>query len=166
MAGLSGKEIGVVSFLELNEKFFFTRNDVKRFFRNYNELSVHLHILRKKGRIIKLNRSKYYLIPVKAFKGHWSEHPFIVIDEIFDGKNYFIGGFAAAHYWKLIDQIPTKTEVYCTSNSAVKEFFHHKIVFKRLRKRRITGFERREIKGHGFNILAREKVKEWLESKK
>ncbi len=166
MIGLSGKELEVVSFLELNEKFFFSRRDIKRFFGNYNELTVFLFKLRKKGRIVKLNRSKYYLVPVKAFKGHWSEHPFIIIDEIFDGKNYFIGGFSAAHYWKLIDQIPAKTEVYCTRSPAVKEFFHHKVVFKRLRKHRITGFERKEIKGHGFNILAKEVVMEWLDSRK
>ncbi len=166
MQGLSGKELAAVSFLELNERFFFTRKDVQRFFGNYNELTVYLHRLRKKGRILKLNRSKYYLIPVKAFKGHWSEHPFILVDEILNGKDYFIAGYAAAHYWKLIDQIPARTEVYCTRAPAVKEFFHHTMVFKRLRKRGITGFERREMKGHGFNIAAKERVMEWLESRK
>ncbi len=165
MNGLSGKEIEIVSFLELDEKFFFTRKDIKRFFKNYNEVSVYLHKLKNKGRIIKLNKSKYYLIPVKAFKGYWSEHPFIIVDEIFNGKNYYINGYAAAHYWKLIDQIPTKTEVYCTNKRGAREIFNHKIVFKTLRKHRITGFERKQIKGHGFNIATKKKVKEWLKSK-
>lgn len=166
MIGLSGKEIEVVSFLELNEKFFFTRKDVKRFFKNYAELSVYLHRLKRKGRIININKSKYYLIPVKAFRGHWSEHPFLIIDEIFDGKNYFIAGYSAAHYWKLVDQIPAKTEVYCISRPKIKEFFHHKIVFKRVRKHRIKDFVREKIKQHGFNIASKEKVKQWLKSKR
>jgi len=165
MEGLSGKELEVVSFLELNEKFFFTRKDIAQFFKNYNEASVYIHKLRKKGRIIKLNRSKYYLIPVKAFKGHWSEHPFIIADEIFNGKNYYINGYAAAHYWKLIDQIPTKTAVYCTSKSGTKDIFNHKLVFRKLRKHRVAGFERKQIKGHGFNIATKKKAKQWLKSR-
>ena len=36
MKGLSNKEIEIVSFLELNEKNFFTRDDVKNFFKNNN----------------------------------------------------------------------------------------------------------------------------------
>ena len=85
--------------------------------------------------------------------------------QIFDGKNYFISGFAAAHYWKLIDQIPARTEVYCMRRSGAKEFFHHRIVFKRLRKHRIKDFERKEIKGHRFNIATKEAIKKWLESR-
>ncbi len=165
MAGLSKKELEVVSFLEFNEKFFFARTDINRFFKNYNEVSVYLHRLKGKGRIIKLNRSKYYLIPVKAFNGQWSEHPFIIIDEIFNGENYYISGYAAAHYWKLIDQIPRTTEVCCANKRGEREIFNHKIVFKRLRKHRIEGFERKNIKNHGFNIATKEKVKKWLKSR-
>lgn len=165
MKGLSGKEIEVVSFLELNEKFFFARKDIKQFFKNYAELSVYLHKLKRKDRIIRITKSKYYLVPVKAFKGHWSEHPFVIIDEIFDGKNYFIGGFAAAHYWGLIEQIPTRTEVYCTTRQGAKEFFYHKIVFRRIRKKAMKSFVREKVKSHGFNILSKESAKEWLKSK-
>src|SRR3989344_1928383 len=95
MKGLSNKEIEIVSFLELNEKNFFTKDDVKKFFKNNNELKVYINRLKAKKRIIKINKSKYYLVPVKAYQDKWSENPFIVIDEIFNGENYFIGGYAA-----------------------------------------------------------------------
>ena len=165
MKGLSAKEISLISFLELNEKFFFRRSDIKQFFKNYNEMSVYLHRLKKKGRIVKLNKTKYYLIPIKAFKGHWSEHPFIIIDEIFDGKDYYISGMAAAHYWGLIEQIPTQMEVRCTKKQGKRRILNFTIIFKRIRSIKPKDFVRRKIKGHSFLIASKDKVEEWLKSR-
>ncbi len=165
MKGLSGKEIEMVSFLEMNEKFFFTREDVKRFFSSGNEMNVYIHNLKKKGRIIRINRSKYYLIPVRAFKGRWSEHPFIVIDEMFNGKDYFISGMAAAYYWGLIEQIPTMIEVRSTKNMTSRKIFSFAAVIKRTKSLDAKKFVRREIKGHGFFIEAKREVERWLKSR-
>lgn len=165
MKGISGKEIEIVSFLELNDKFFFTRNNIKHFFRNNNEMNVYIHRLKTKGRIIKLNRTKYYLIPVRAFRGHWSEHPFMIIDELFNGKDYYIGGMAAAHYWGLIEQIPTQIEVYCTKKQGRRKIFNFTIVFKRVRPAGMKGFVRRKIKDQPFFIASKTKVEKWLKSR-
>ena len=67
-----------------------------------------------KERIIKINRQKYYLIPIRARTGKWTDNPHVVADEIFDGKSYFIGGWAAANYWKLTDQIPMQFDIWTT----------------------------------------------------
>lgn len=165
MRGVSDKEMKVISFLELNEKFFFTRDDIRNFFRNDNEMNVYIHRLRKKGRIVKLNRSKYYLIPVKAYKGHWSEHPFIIVDEIFNGKDYYIGGMAAAHHWGIIEQIPTQIEVCCTRKQGQKELFGFALIFKRVRPESMKNFVKREIMGHAFCIASKKKVELWLKSR-
>ncbi|MBU1203669.1 MAG: hypothetical protein KKG60_01215, partial [Nanoarchaeota archaeon] len=131
MKGLSGKEMNVVSWLELEEKRFFTRLDIQTFFRNKNEMRVYIHRLKNKGRIVKLNNNKYYLVPIKAYKGRWSEHPFVVIDEIFNSKDYFVGGKAAAYYWEYIEQIPIEYDVYSTKKQGSKEIFGVKLNFKR-----------------------------------
>lgn len=165
MKGVSGKEINIISLLELNEKFFFTRDDIKQFFKNDNEMNVYIHRLKAKGRIIKLNKTKYYLIPIRAFKGYWSEHPFIIIDEIFNGKHYYIGGFAAAHYWGVIEQIPTQIEVYCTKKQGTRKIFNFTMVFKRVKSLNPKDFVKREIKGHSFLIASKKRVEKWLESK-
>ena len=162
MKGISKKEIELISLLEMEEKFFFTREDIRRFFKNENEMNVYIHRLRKKGRIIKLNKAKYYLIPVKAFEGHWSEHPFIVIDEIFNGRDYFISGRAAAHYWGLIDQIPVKIEVNCTKKQGIKRIFNFTIMFRRARSLNPKDFVRKKIKEHDFLIASKKEAKQWL----
>nr|MBA4404770.1 hypothetical protein [Nanoarchaeum sp.] len=128
-------------------------------------MNVYLYRLKKKGRIIKLNKTKYYLIPVKAFKGHWSEHPFIIVDEIFNGKDYYISGMAAAHYWGLIEQIPTQIEVHCTKKQGVKQVFNFKIIFKRVRLIKPKDFVKQKIKEHTFFIESKKRVEKWLKSR-
>lgn len=119
--GISEKELKFISELEFKEKYFFTRSEIKHHFASENEMSVYLHNLMKKGRIIKLNQKKYYLIPIKAKSGGWAEHPFIVIDEIMNGEKYCIVGKAAAYYWKLIDQIPFEYRVYNSKRHGIKK---------------------------------------------
>ncbi len=160
MKGHSKKEIEVMSFLELEGKRFFTQNNVKRFFSNKNKMRIYLHRLKLKGRIVKVSREKYYLIPIQAFRGKWSEHPFIIIDEIFNGKDYFIGGKAAAHYWGLIEQIPFEIDVYSKTRQGKKKFFEAMINFKRVRK--LGKYVEREVKKHKFNIATKEMSKKWI----
>ena len=48
MKGISKKEIEVISWLELEKKRFFTRKDIRKFFKNEHEMSVYLNILKNK----------------------------------------------------------------------------------------------------------------------
>jgi len=161
MKGLSDKEIEIVSYLELENKRFFTRKDIKRFFKNENEMNVYIHKLKKKNRIVKINKTKYYLIPIKAFKDHWSEHPFILVDEIFNGKDYFIGGKAAAYYWGYIEQIPRRIDVYSTKKQGVKKMFGITIHFIRTTRRNMKNYIKRKIKDHDFIIANKKRSLEW-----
>lgn len=165
VSGLSKKEIEVISFLELEEKFFFTRSEIRKFFSSDHSLSVFLCRLKKKRRIVKINVSKHYLIPIKAYGGHWSEHPFILIDEIFNGKDYHISGMAAAHYWGLIEQLPTRIEVKCTKKQGNKKIFGFEIAFRRQRRGTLRGFVSRKINDHEFLIASREEVTKWMKSR-
>ncbi len=157
--GLSGKEIEMVSYLELEGKRFFTRSDIKKFFKGQNEMGVYIHRLVRKGRVVKINRGKYYLVPIQAYQGKWSEHPFIIADEIFDGKRYCIGGKSAAHYWGYIEQIPAETEVFSTAKQGKREFFGFSIRIRRVRK--LPESVRIEIQGHGVMIATKEESGKW-----
>ncbi len=159
---LSEKEIVFISKLELKEKYFFTRDDIKDNFTNTNEMNVYLHRLKKKGRIIKLNKSKYLLIPIKAVGSRWSEHPFILIDEIMNGKDYCIVGKAAANYWKLIDQIPFEYEVFNTKRHGKIEIFHTRLNFKKRRNKNIPQGIVRTVQSHKFIIASKKESKKWI----
>jgi predicted transcriptional regulator of viral defense system len=159
---LTEKEIRFISKLELKEKYFFTREDIKDNFTSTNEMNVYLHRLKSKGRIIKLNKSKYFLVPIKAVGTKWSEHPFIIVDEIMDGKDYCIVGKAAANYWKLIDQIPFEFEVYNNKKHKNIEIFHARLNFRKRRKINIPKGVIRKIQNHKFIIASKEESKKWI----
>src|SRR3989344_6265650 len=89
---LSQKEVEIIAWLEFYQKYFFTIKDIEHFFRDKSQRYNTIKNLLKKKRIVKLNQEKYYLVPIKARTGGWVEDPFILTDEIFNGKDYFIGG--------------------------------------------------------------------------
>ena len=158
---LSEKELGFISKLELKGKYFFIRDEIKDNFKSINEMNVCLYRLKKKGRIIKLNKIKYYLVPVRAVKGRWTEHPLIIIDEMMNGNDYCIVGKAAAYYWKLIDQIPFEYEVYATKKPKEVKIFNARINFKRRRKKNIPEGVTGIIYNHKFIIASRKEAKKW-----
>ena len=156
---LSQKELAFISKLELKEKYFFTREDIRSNFTSDNEMNVYIYRLKKKGRIIKLNKTKYFLIPVKAVDSKWSEHPFILIDEIMNSADYCIVEKAAANYWKLIDQIPFEFVVYNTKKHGTRTIFHAKLTFRKRRKlpERVI----KKVQGHQFIIATKGESKKW-----
>ena len=156
--GLSGREIKVVSYLELEERRFFSKNNIRQFFKSTAEINYFVHRLKCKGRIERINKKKYYLIPIQAYRG-WAEHPFIVADEMFNGKDYYIGGKTAANYWGLIDQLPTVIDVFSTKRQGTKKILGSAFKFRRLR--RIAKAVKRKIKGHDFLIASREDSVKW-----
>lgn len=158
--GLSEKELAFISRLELKGRNTFTREEIRNNFTSVNEMNIYIHRLKKKGRIIKLNKNKYFLIPVKAVGSKWSEHPFIIIDEIMNGKDYCIVGKAAANYWKFIEQIPFEFEVYNKKKHEIIEIFNARLNFRK--KRKLPKSIERTIQGHKFIIATKGKSKKWI----
>lgn len=165
MFGLSKKEIELISVLEFEEKYFFTSADVDKFAKDKTQRYNIIKNLIKKGRIIPLNKSKYYLIPIKAKTGKWYSNSFIMADEVMNGKEYFIGGWAAAHYWRLTEQVPMKIEVYTTKRQGTKKFLTTTIIFRRTTKNRLKQAVTEKINNHYIKILNKKESKKWLKSR-
>ena len=162
MKSLSGKELEIISYLEFNKKYFFTRNDIKNFFKNENLMNYYINRLKSKKRILKLNKEKYYLIPIKAKGGYWSEHPLIAVDEVMNSRDYYIGSIYAKYYWKFIEQIPMQIDVYSTRKQGVMNIFGIRIKFRRIRKINKSDYVTKKIQGHKFNIATKKLTKKWI----
>ena len=124
-------------------------------------MNYYLHNLRKKVRIIKLNRTKYFLIPIKAKGGHWSEHPLVIVDEIMNGEDYFVGGMYATYQWGLVDQIPRQVDVYTTKKQGEMTVFNIKFIFHRTTKHNLENAVKRRIGNHSYFIANKKKAREW-----
>ena len=162
---LSEQEVRVIADLEFREKRFFTREDVKHHFDSISKISYFIHRLKTKKRIVKLNRNKYYLIPFQSRTGRWSEEAFIIADEMMNSKNYYLGGWTSAYYWKLTDQVPMKIEIYTNKRGGFAKILTETFIFKKTTQKRITNSVTKKIKGHQFKILSKSESKKWIQSK-
>ncbi|MDO8564189.1 MAG: hypothetical protein Q7R87_04220 [Nanoarchaeota archaeon] len=163
--GLSEREVKIVAGLEFNQRYYFITEDIKQFFKNKTQQYNTIKSLLKKKRIIKLNRNKYYLIPIKAKSGGWVESSYILADEMCNSTDYFVGGWAAANYWRLTDQIPMRTDIYTTKRQGRIHILTSDFVFHRTTKERIKKASKQKIKGHQFYILNKKETNKWLKSR-
>ena len=163
--GISNKEVKAVAELEFHERRYFKREDIQHLFKNNKEMTNTLYGLTKKGRIVRLNKNKYYLVPLKARLGKWTDDPFIVIDETMDGKDYVIGDWAAANYWRLTEQIPFRYDVYTTRRQGTYTLLGIRVVFHRTSKEKLKRAVTQRIKNHQFLILNKREMKQWMKQK-
>lgn len=166
MKGLSKKEIEAISDLEFQKRYYFTTEDIKNHFRNKKQIVNTVYNLRKKGRIIKLNKTKYFLVPIKARHGKWTDHPLIIADEICNGRDYYIGGWAAANYWQLTDQMPMQVDIYTTRRQGKTSILNTRFVFHRTTKKAIKKSVTCKVGEHEFKILNMENAKIWIKSRR
>ena len=163
--GLSQKEVQVIAWLEFYQKYFFTSREIQSFFKTKAMLYNFIKRLVKKKRIIKLNQNKYYLVPMKAKSGAWIPHEFIIIDEICNSEDYYIGGWTSTNYWRLTDQIPSTLEVFTTNKQGNINILNTKVKFHRVRDINKTKYILKKIAGHEFKILNKKESKKWLKSR-
>lgn len=162
MKGLSQKEVELIAWLEFHKKYFFTAIDINQHTNNKTQRYNIIKHLLKKGRIVKINRHKYYLIPIKAKSGSWTEDPFIIVDEICDGQDYMIGGWSAANYWRLTDQIPFQIDVYTTRRQGKIRILHTVINFHRTSKKRTKTAIIQSVDNHLFRIASKREARQWI----
>ncbi|MEK6920722.1 MAG: hypothetical protein AABX82_02475 [Nanoarchaeota archaeon] len=166
MKGLSGKEVELIAALEYDHKQFFTSEDIDKIAKDKRQRYNIVKALLKKKRIVKLNKTKYYLIPFKAKHGSWSEDPFVVADEACDGNNYFIGGWGAAYHWKLTEQIPMQVDIYTTKRQGKLKILNTRLVFHRTTAKKIEQAVVEKKREHPFRIMNKEEAKIWIRSRK
>lgn len=166
MQGLSKTEVQAVAELEFKRKYYFTRDDILHIFKEKRQMSNKLYTLHRKGRIHRLNRNKYFLVPIKARQGKWADHPLIIADEMLNGERYYVGGWYAAYYWQLTDQVPLQVDIYTTKRQGKVTIMNKRFVFHRTTPKGLEKAVTERIEGHLFKILSKERTKLWLKSKR
>ena len=166
MKGISKKEIEIISWLEFNKKYFFRSADIDQFSKNKTQRYNIIKDLIKKKRIVKLNKTKYYLIPIKAQSGFWGEHPYIIVDEMMNSEKYVIGGWSAANYWNLTEQVPMQVDVYSNKRQGKVKVLNTRIVFHHARSSKIKRGIIKKMQNKTFRILPKGEMRKWMLSKK
>ncbi len=82
--------------------------------------SIKLSALSKRGWIQRVKRGLYYILPIDADPGQKTvmDDPFVLAHQIF--REFYIGGWSAAEYWALTDQIFNSVFIITTENLRTK----------------------------------------------
>jgi len=165
MTNLSDKAITIISDLEFKEKYYFRKDDIRKHFDSNKQLYDFIYNQRKNNRVIKLNKDKYFLVPIKARYRTWTDHPLIVADEIMNGKEYYIGGWYASKYWKLTEQVPMQIDIYSPNKYGKMKIMNKRYVFHRIRPEALKKGVKKKIEEHQFIILKKSEAEKWILNK-
>ena len=114
--------------------------------------------LTRKGRLQRIQRGKYMLVPEKAGRDlYWTESPRVVVPHLID--IYYVGFWTAMNYWGMTEQIPHTVFVVTTKRKNSLKFGNQKFEFVTLSKKKFFGFvEQKASKTKTFNISSKEKT--------
>ncbi len=114
--------------------------------------------LTRKGRLQRIQRDKYLLVPEKAGSDlYWTESPLVLVSHLIDV--YYVGFLTAMNYWGMTEQIPYTVFVITTKRKKSFGFVNQKFKFVTLSKKKFFGFiEQQASETETFNISSKEKT--------
>lgn len=116
-----------------------------------------LRRLRKKGRILEIEKGKYLLVPSRAgVEGSWSQVPYLLVPRLVE--EYYVGFWSALNHWGLTEQVPRTVFVATTKQKRPVEFGPTTFRFVRISPKKFFGTTDTKIAGGSFRISDREKT--------
>ncbi len=113
--------------------------------------------LAKKKRLLRFRKGIYLFAPMKSGpRGLWSEHSFIVADELLKNKPYYIGFWSALNHYGLTEQIPVVTQVVVTHRQRPFRFVGSKFEFIHVNK--LGEWREENIANHRVKIATVEQL--------
>src|SRR3990167_839495 len=103
---LSKDEVYLISRAEFEKKKLITTQFAQKLFPDKNKASRVLVFLTQKGRLIRIEKGKYILVPIKAPNQQWMPSEFVVADLWMGDAPYYIGYYTMYNYWGFTEQIP------------------------------------------------------------
>lgn len=152
-------ETELIFSLEREGRNAFTVDDAQKILDASDEVvRVVLHRLASKGRVQRIKRGHYLLVPARAgYDTAWTEHVFAFMDHILD--EYYIGYWTALNYWQMTEQIPQT--IFVASKKRRRDFTYNDkvpIQFITLGQRKFFGWTREKIGDTSFRVSDREKT--------
>ena len=118
--GLSKDEIYLISRAEFEKQKLITTAFVQKVFVDKNKAARVLVYLKRKGRLLSIEKGKYLLVPLKAPNQRWMPNEFVAASLWMGNTPYYIGYISAYNYWGFTDQIPQTVFVLNTQKGLKK----------------------------------------------
>jgi predicted transcriptional regulator of viral defense system len=153
---LGKMEILLLSSLEHDKKSIFTFSDALQTL-SYTKREVVRNVLSrlaKKGRIKRIKKGLYLLIPFRL--ADWGEHEFSIVPLL--AKAYYISFWSALSFWSMTEQLPRQIYIATKYRIKARSFGEIRYLFVKVAPRYFFGFAETEISGRKVNIALKEKA--------
>ncbi|MCK4703178.1 type IV toxin-antitoxin system AbiEi family antitoxin domain-containing protein [Candidatus Bathyarchaeota archaeon] len=117
-----------------------------------------LHKLTRKGRIQRIKRGYYVLVPARAgYQPRWREQAYTFLEEMLE--EYYVGYWTAMSHWNMTEQTPRT--VFVATTNRKRGFVYDDAVpihFVTLNPRKLYGWVYAAAGGHRFRVSDPEKT--------
>src|SRR3989338_3828439 len=155
---LSKDEIYLNSRAEFEKQKIITTPFVQKLFPNKNKASKTVASLTRKGRIIRLEKGKYIIVPMKAPNQQWTPNEFIVAALWMGDTFYYIGYFTMYNYWGFTEQIPQTVFILNLKKNIKKTIGNLKYEALRIDKKKYFGIVKIKIEDVDVCISDKERT--------
>ncbi len=155
---LSKDEVYLISRAEFEKQKLITTRFVRKLFPDKNKASRILVFLTQKGRLIRIEKGKYILVPLKAPNQQWMPNEFVVADLWMGVTPYYIGYFTMYNYWGFTEQIPRTIFVLNTAKSCKKEISGIRYEAVKIDPRKYYGIEKIKVEDQEVCVSDRERT--------
>jgi predicted transcriptional regulator of viral defense system len=155
---LRKEELYLISRAEYEKRKLITTDFSKKLFPQPKIAAAVLDSLYRKGRLIRLQRGKYLLVPIKAPNQQWMPNEYVVASLWMGETPYYIGYFTMYHYWGFSDQIPQTVYILNTRQNAETRIGYIGYRAIKIGSSRIYGIQNLEIEGEIVRISDKERT--------
>ena len=155
---LSKDEIYLISRAEFERQRIVTTPFVQKLFANKNKASKTVASLVRKGRMIRLEKGKYLVVPIKAPNQQWAPNEFMVAGLWMGDTPYYIGYYTMYNYWGLTEQIPQTVYVLNLKKSAKRIIGDVKYEALKIDQKRFFGVKKIKIEDMEICISDKERT--------
>jgi len=155
---LSKDELYLISRAEYERQQLITTEFAQKLFPNKNKAARVLVFLTQKGRLIRIEKGKYILVPIKAPNQQWMPNEFIVASLWMGNASYYIGYFTMYNYWGFTDQVPRMIFILNTDKSSKKQINGICYEAVKIKKEKYYGIQKIKVEGQDIFISNKERT--------
>src|SRR3989338_3866223 len=155
---LSKDEIYLNSRAEFEKQKIITTPFVQKLFPNKNKASKTVASLTRKGRIIRIEKGKYMIVPIKSPNQQWTPNEFIAAALWMGDASYYIGYFTMYNYWGFTEQIPQTVFVLNLKKNAQKTIGDVKYEAVKIDEKKYFGIQKIKVEDMDVCISDKERT--------
>ena len=155
---ISKDELELISRAEFTGEKVLTGEYAATVFGDKKKAAKTLYRLSKKGRLIQIQRGRYFIVPIRAPKQLWMPNEYIAAKYWMGNTPYYIGYFTMYNYWGFTEQIPQILFVLNTAKSLEKTIGVLRFKAVKISMDKYYGIQELKIDGEKVNISDKERT--------